>query len=227
MSQRTSHQTRSDPVTAKMPLTAIKVLQLSHMELLCEVERAEPRLRRLLGHISTYENVSHWCQQNQKKSVPSLGRDEEGKHPGMQDDTDRNGVAMTESTYVPKAWTLSGLEAAIGLQLKSQRLVTVTATEVTQDSDSSDDGDEYEIDSDDIFDDDGIWSDDENLIEELIECTNQKLSLRDCNDCAGADDLSPNESTKNVMLQDRELWSQQPRVLSDSESEQAFHRMWL
>src|SRR5271155_4002008 len=181
-SLKTSHQTRSEPVTAKMSLTATKVLQLSHMELLCEVERAEPRLRRLLGHISTFENVSHWCKQNQMKKDSNLGGDEEErKDPEMQYNAGRNGIATTQSTYIPKVRTLSELEAAIGPQLKDRRLVTVTATEVTLDSDSSGDEDEYEIDSDDISDDDGIWSDDENLIDELIECTNQKLSLRDCN----------------------------------------------
>lgn len=146
-------------VVAQTPITAQKILQMSHMELLYESTRADPRLRRLLGHVSTYENAHHWCLENKRNDIFYRGAEKEKAKEKRTavDDSRRNGVSSTFSSQVQRFRTLPKFQVAMQLQPQHRRLVPVSPTEADADSDSSDSSDS-ESDSSNDDDDTRICS---------------------------------------------------------------------
>ena len=151
---------------------------MSHMELLCEGARPEPRLLRLLGHCSTYENTSRWWQENNKKNVFYTADEKE--------EARESGVSTKRPTDMQSVRDLSEYQTTIQSQLQYPQLPTVTVIEYSVDSDESDESDD---------DDNGsITSDDESLVLERIESSMEAFSLRD--DGNHASDLSRCRSAK-------------------------------
>lgn len=200
-----------------------KVLQMSYMELLYEGARPEPRLRRLLGHVTTYENASRWCWQNQKERASFLddeGGQDRGANRADKGRRHQDAILETTPTQGRRVWTLSELQVTIQSKLEHQPQFTVTATEVTEDSDESGGSDESEE-----GDDCSICSTDEDPVIERMELLQEAVSLRDSDNRAA--EQSRCRSTRGKPDDDRKLWQQPPRVLSDRERKQAFEEVWL
>jgi hypothetical protein len=122
---------------AQMRSTAQKILQMSYMELLYEGASPEPRLRRLLGHVSTYENTSNWCQEDKKKNFSYVDdeKDKASEEGRVENDGHQNGDFTRDATQVEHVRRWSEFQATIQSQLQHQQLVVVTAEEVTEGSD--------------------------------------------------------------------------------------------
>jgi hypothetical protein len=227
-----------DVVVAQTRITAQKILQMSYMELLQEGIRPEPRLRRLLGHITTYENANQWCLENRRECIFCTGDKQEkaGDKRATTNDNGRDGLSSKLPTQVQCFRNLSEFRVAMQSQLQGRTLVTVNATEVGADSgdgDSSDSSDEsYEGDShddDDHHDDDNdprICSRNSDAGMKRVEYMTNTLSLK-----VGANnkatDTSMYKSAKGERDDDRKIWEQQPRFFTSSESKRAYNDMWL
>lgn len=123
-----------------MQSTAQKIMQISHIELLYESARPEPRLGRLLGHVGTYENTRRWYEQTKNENISCKFRDKEegeiymrrrGKIRGIESSAQR-------SAHVQHVQTLLEPQAMIQSQLQDQQFVVVTEEEVLEDSDEGD-----------------------------------------------------------------------------------------
>lgn len=150
---------------------ATYLLQLSYQELLRESEKAEPRLSRLLGHVSLYENVAHW----QTEAETGLRPFDKGKADVTSEILPASSNAFDfgqKANRVRSTATLSTLaefQAFICEQMESKKVVTVMTEEVCSDSDFED-----ELGSDETYSDEsGDYSessDDEgNLIYWMID----------------------------------------------------------
>src|ERR1700733_4836581 len=142
-------QPLSGEVMAQTRITVQKILQMSYMELLQEGARPEPRLHRLLGHITTYEKANQWCLENRREGILYVG-DKQGKagdRGATTNDNGRDGFCSKPPPQVQCFRNLSEFQAAMQSQLQNRTLVTVNATEVDGSSDDSDSSDEsYESD---------------------------------------------------------------------------------
>ena len=225
-------------VMAQTRITAQKILQMSHMELLQEGARPEPRLHRLLGHVTAYENASQWCLENRRECIFYMGdkKEKAGDKRAATDDNGRDGLSSRFPTQVQYFRTLSEFQVATQSQLKPRTSITVNATEVgadSDDSDSSDSSDEtYESDSHDDDDhyhdgnDTRICSHNKDAGMKRVEYMTNTLSLKvDRNNKAA--DISMHKVAKGEQDDDRKIWEQQPRVFTDSESKRAYDDMWL
>src|SRR6266516_1501191 len=96
--------------------TAQKILQVSHMELLYEGAHPEPRLRRLLDHVSAHDNADRWCQENKRKSIFYI-RDHKEKAQEETatagDTSHQNGMSLKSPTKEQRFRTLSEFQVAI------------------------------------------------------------------------------------------------------------------
>ena len=140
-----------DVVMAQTRITAQKILQISHMELLQEGARPEPRLHRLLGHITTYENASQWCLENRREGIFCIGDKQEkaGDKRATTNDNSRDTLSSKLPTQVQCFRNLLEFQVATQSQLQDRTLVTVNAIEVDADSDDSDSSDSDSGDSSD------------------------------------------------------------------------------
>jgi hypothetical protein len=245
-----------DVVMAQTRITAQKILQMSYMELLQEGIRPEPRLRRLLGHVTTYENANQWCLENRRECIfyTSDKQEKAGDKRATTNDNGRDGLSSKLPTQVQCFPNLSEFQMAMQSQVRGRTLVTVNATEVGADSDdsdssdSSDDGvsgdssdesvsgdssdESYEGDShdhDDHHDNDNdprVCSHNSDAGMKRVEYMTNTLSLK-----VGANnkatDTSMYRSVKGEQDDDRKIWEQQPRVFTSSESKWAYNDMWL
>ena len=224
-------------VMAQTRITAQKILQMSHMELLQEGARPEPRLHRLLGHVTAYENASQWCLENRRECIFYMGDKKEraGDKRATTDDNGRDGLSSRFPTQVQYFRTLSEFQAAAQSQLKPRTSITVSATEVNadSDSDSSDSSDEsYESDSHDDDDhyhdgnDTSICSHNKDAGMKCVEYMTNALSLKVGGNNKAAD-TSIYKVAKGEPGDDRKIWEQQPRVFTDSENKRAYDDLWL
>lgn len=224
-------------VTAQTRITAQKILQMSHMELLQEGARPEPRLHRLLGHITAYENASQWCLENKRECIFYMGDKKEKARDkrATTDDNGRDGLSSRFPTQVQYFRTLSEFQVAAQSQLKPRTSITVNATEVDadSDSDSSDSSDEtYESDSHDDDDhyhdgnDTRICSHNKDASMKHVEYMTNALSLKVGGNNKAADILMY-KVAKEEQDDGRKIWEQQPQVFTDSESKRAYDDMWL
>ena len=128
---------------AQTRITAQKILQLSHMELLQEGARPEPRLHRLLGHITTYENANRWYLENRREGIFYIGgkQGKAGDKGATTNNNGRDGLSSKSPTQVQCFRNLSEFQAAMQSQLQDRTSVTANATEVDTDNDDSDSSD--------------------------------------------------------------------------------------
>lgn len=183
---------------------ANKLRQISHMEILQEGTRPEPRLRRLLGHINTYDNVERWRLDNEQQIVASeMIHHKECQTARMTEPICQSSVLSPQPTL--KLRTLSEFQAAVRNHFEVEKETTVNTEEVFSDSDtddeteseaSSDDewdhDDESEGDSDDDSDNDSTWSDGEDPIIAMIrEGTKSLLQRYQKDDIVYFSELSP------------------------------------
>jgi hypothetical protein len=225
-------------VMAQTRITAQKILQMSHMELLQEGARPEPRLHRLLGHITAYENASQWCLENKRECIFYMGdkKEKAGDKRATTDDNGRDELSSKFPTQAQYFRTLSESQVAAQSQLKPWMSITVSATEVdadSDDSDSSDSSDEtYESDSHDDDDhyhdgnDTRICSHNKDAGMKHMEYMTNALSLKVGGNNEAAD-TSIYQVAKGEQGDDRKIWEQQPQVFTDSESKRAYDDTWL
>jgi hypothetical protein len=208
---------------------------MSHMELLCESTRPEPRLHRLLGHISIYESTSRWCHEDNNRVVDLNDEKEKVEVNGrLEKRSDRNESSAKNAASVHRIRKLPKLQAKIQNQQQQHQLVTVTAKEVGECSEESDSCEESELsdsceeselsDSSDESHADCIWSDNQSLVNEHMRFSLKAKSLND--GTKYGKELSRSKATKSEQNDDQKTWIQQPRVLTKSESELEFHSLW-
>ena len=164
---------------------------MSHTELVYEGARPEPRLRRLLGHVSANENASRWCQENRRTTLFNLRVEQEKaeERQAIQNARRQHGMSPRSSTPVSRCRSPSDFRVANPPKLQHPQVVTVQTTEVDSDSDSdSDDSDSREevCDSDSSDDEDyendiglRVYSHEERPKTEHIEYLAKSLSLKD------------------------------------------------
>jgi len=232
-----SSQPLPSAVMAQTRITAQKILQMSHMELLQEGARPEPRLHRLLGHIRVYENASQWCLEDKRECIFYMG-DKEEKARDKRATTNDNGRDGLSSKFPPQMQyfqTLSEFQVAAQSQLHPQTLITVNAREVDPDSDSDSSDSSDETSESDSYDDDDhyhdgidtrICSHNKDAGMKRVEYMMNALSSKaDGNN--KATDISMYNVAKGEQDDDRKIWGQQPRVFTDSEIKRAYDDMWL
>jgi hypothetical protein len=173
---------RTPPSMSEL-LTANKIHQISHMEILQEGTRPEPRLCRLLGHISAYDNVEQWRRDNQQKIfLAETARYQQAQIVRLAKPTCQATASGSESPL--KLRTLAQFQAAVRSQVEVDKETTVSTEEVLSDSDSEEDEDETE--SDDDSDNESTWSDetwyDEDPIIEFIKEGTRSLLQHDAKD---------------------------------------------
>ena len=149
-------------------LATIKLLQISHMEMIHEAQRTEPRLGRLLGHMRTYDNLEHWRRGNAEQISRAEEQMKYRKVHSTPNSTPVYRNSINQAHPILKLRTLAEFQAAIRAQTEAETQKTVTTEEVLLESDSEDD-----VDSEgtlgDESDDDSTWSDDEEPIIGLIK----------------------------------------------------------
>jgi hypothetical protein len=199
------------------------------MELLYEHARPEPRLRRLLGHVGIYEHASRLHQERMQESILYFDREEEKMGENESRQSRPVGTSFTEARPVR---TFSNFQALIQSKLEHQQLCDVTATEVTGGKDESDESGESEEsadseagESDDDDHDDSIFLESEHAVIKRDEFLKKALSLGDGDDLAR--EMSRCTITKGKQIDDDQMWEQQQRVLTQSESEEAFYNVGL
>jgi len=164
-------------------LTANKIHQISHMEILQEGTRPEPRLRRLLGHISTYDNVEQWRMDNQQQIfLAETARYQKAQIVPLPKPTCRATVSSSDPQL--KLRTLAQFQAAVRSHFEVEKETTVSTEEVLSDSDSEEDEDENELNDD--SDNESTWSNetwnDEDPVIELIKEGTRSLLQHDAED---------------------------------------------
>jgi hypothetical protein len=183
---------------------ANKLRQISHMEILQEGTRPEPRLRRLLGHINTYDNVERWRLEYEQQIIASeMIHDKESQTMRMTKPICQSSVASSQPAL--KLRTLSEFQAAVRNHFIVEKETTVNTEEVSSDSDSEDEteseassdddwDEEEELEGtlDDDSDDESAWSDGEDPIIAMIrEGTKSLLQRYQKDDIVYFSELSP------------------------------------
>jgi hypothetical protein len=181
---------------------ACKLRQISHMEILQEGTRPEPRLRRLLGHINTYDNVERWRLDYEQQIIASeMIHHKECQTMRMTKPICQSSVASSQPTL--KLRTLSEFQAAVRNHFEVEKETTVNTEEVSSDSDSEDETEseassddewdnEDESETDDDSDADSAWSDGEDPIIAMIrEGTKSLLQRYQKDDIVYFSELSP------------------------------------
>jgi hypothetical protein len=208
-------------VMAQTRITAQKILQMSYMELLQEGARPEPRLHRLLGHITAYENASQWCLENKRERIFYISDKKEKIRDkrATTDDSGHDGLPSKFPTQVQYFRTLSEFQVAAQSQLKHRMSVTMNTTEVDadyDDSNSSDLSDEtYESHLHDHDDhchggnDTRVCSHNRDAGMKHVEYMMNALSWK-VGGNNKATDISMYKSAKGEQDDDRKIWKQQP-----------------
>jgi hypothetical protein len=147
-------------------LATIKFLQISHMEMINEAQRTEPRLGRLLGHMRTYDNLEHWRRGNAEQI--SRAEDQMKYRKPTPNSTPVYQNSINHARPILKLRTLAEFQAAMRAQTQAETQAPVTTEEVRSESDFEGDVDSEEILGDDS-DNDSTWSDDEETIINLIK----------------------------------------------------------
>jgi hypothetical protein len=117
-----------------------RMAQVSYIELLSEHMRPEPRLRRLLGHVSMYENATRWQRQTVEKIELPFTRERERmtRDAAARAGNGQHGPLTTTVDESQPVQTFSEFQAMIRSSLENLPLYTVTETEMTEDSKESD-----------------------------------------------------------------------------------------
>lgn len=202
---------------------------MSYMELLYENARTEPRLRRLLGHVSIYENASRIYWERMQKIAFCLDKGEEKT---VEDESRQSRPVRTSFTKAQRVQTFSDLQAMSQSKLEHQQLCNVTTTEITEDSDESDESresDESEeseaSESSNDDHDNGILNGNAHAVIERVGILMKASLSKDSDDLASQ--MSRSTITKGEQTEDEQLWEYQQQILTQRESEQAFHDVWL
>jgi hypothetical protein len=160
---------------------------MSHLMVVREGTRPEPRLRRLLGHIATYDHAEQWRRDNQDRIFHA---ESAAYHQAQV-------VAVTkplcQATIVTdkelKLRTLVQIEAVVRNQLQRLEETTVMTEEVlSSDSESETEEDEEEEDESDEDDSDceSTWSEDtwndEDPILELMRTRTREIMQHNAKD---------------------------------------------
>ena len=114
------------------------LLQLSYQELFRESEKAEPRLSRLLSHISLHENVARW-QQEIETGLPPFAKEKEdvfSKTSPASSNAFHLGQKANRVRSKATLSTLAEFQAFVREQIESKKFVIFTTEEVCSDSDS-------------------------------------------------------------------------------------------
>jgi type II secretory ATPase GspE/PulE/Tfp pilus assembly ATPase PilB-like protein len=171
---------------------------MSHMMVVREGTRPEPRLRRLLGHIATYDNAEQWRKDNQQK----IFHEESAAYHQAQ--VVHVTKPLCHATIVTdkelKLRTLVHIQAAVRGQLQQQKETTVMTEEVLssdseseteeaeedEDEESESEEEEEEEEEEEDSDDESTWSDDtwddEDPIHELIRTRTREIMQHDAKD---------------------------------------------
>ena len=117
---------------------ATHLLHLSYRELFRESEKAEPRLSRLLGHISLYENVARWQTEVVRGLLPFVKlKPEEASGTSLASSNALElGQKANRIRSTATLSTLTEFQAFVREQMESKNIVTLTTEEVCSDSDS-------------------------------------------------------------------------------------------
>jgi hypothetical protein len=139
MSQRTTI-TRIRPTKNQPRFIMDRMAQVSYIELLSEHMRPEPRLRRLLGHVSIYENATRWQWQMMEKIELSFIEERERmtRDAATRAGNGQHGPLTTTIDESQRVQTFSEFQAMIRSSLENLPLCTVTEKEMTEDSKESD-----------------------------------------------------------------------------------------
>ena len=161
-------------------LVATKLLKISYMEMLYESNRSEPRLNRLLGHVSIYDNVNRWCTENAEK----LSHFEERIKRQKAQSTLKSTLECPKNTnqsHSVKIRKLAEFQATICAHTEAETQKTVITEDILSKSDSEDEFDSEETLGDDSGDD-STWNDDEDPFIDLIERDKESLLLQGASD---------------------------------------------
>ena len=167
--------------------SAARLLFRSHWNLNTETGRDEPRLRRLLGHISVYDRTKAFTQEQSKQNVIKPEETEE--------------LSAFLQQQVP---SFEEFRAALKLQLETISQVRVSAATQLEDVDEydSDDSDDSDYDSYD-----GERSDDESAAESDDSLTDND-SEGQLSPCASPTCESPAE--KFAKEDEQDIWAIRP-----------------
>jgi len=196
---------------------AYRLGHMSRSNIQREVGRAEPRLHKLIGHCSLFDNA--------RKFIIEQINNEDHDHDSEDEDGNANGDFWFDdaaAAAVDKEEVSFDYVEDVQTEKAARRVVVVTATQVvTEDYDDDDELDlEWDGDSDsstedgeDCSDDewsDSTWEDDDNtnthhIDSKPIDIYAHVPSQGRNSHCQHRDD-------------DRLLWSQQPRVMSQGQA---------
>jgi len=196
---------------------AMKLAYLSRCKLQIETRRREPRLCTLLGHVSIFESASA----SVAKTIDSFAAKPHSSY-HAQDEAERS----HDAGHIE----YSGYAAGLPNTRPRPPLVVVNATEVTgeQHQDKDDQDDEYD-DDDAVDDDDDDYCESDSTCEEWNEedwsdSTADEDDLENpSGDIGGVIELPP--CLKKCRLSeddDRQLWAEQPKVLSYKQCQMLF-----
>ena len=171
---------------------ASRLLFISHWKLSSESAQDEPRLRKLLGHVSVYDKTRTFAQP-QKSSLTQQAESDE-----------------TRSHFQPQAPSFKDFQAAIQEQLSalsklSQAAAQLTVGEYEEEAEDDSDYDSYDGDDwseNDMADDsDDSFTDNESLEGQSSECSSPTSSCHeeeDDSDLWAVRPLTPQISKKSV-----------------------------
>jgi hypothetical protein len=207
------------------------MVQVSYIELLSEQARPEPRLCRLLGHVSIYENATRWQRQTMEKiELPFV--DEKEKTTREAASGAESGQRWPLTTSVDNSQhvqTFSEFQTMVRSNLENAPLCTVTTTEMTGDSEEGDgsDGGEGSEESEGREFGDGEIGDSisgEGEAGAGIGLPPNAFLLRNGEDVAA--EWSSYPIRKGEQMDHSHLWGQL-RMLTTTGNEVAFHDFWL
>jgi hypothetical protein len=161
-------------------LAANKLQHISHVEISQEGGRPDPRLWRLLGHMSVFDKVHQWrIEHAEQIRVAEIAQNNaaqtvQAKRPIYHSN-------LTSANSIPKLRTLADFQAAIRAHLEADKETTFSIEEILSDDDSEDEDDFDEISSEES-DCESEWSDEEDPMIEFIEKGTGTLLRRDARD---------------------------------------------
>jgi hypothetical protein len=201
--------------------------RVSYIELLSEHTRPEPRLRRLLGHVSIYMNATQWQRQMMEDTELSFieGEERMTSDAASRAESGQRGPLAASVDKPQRVHTFSEFQARIRANSEDLSLCTVTATEMTGDGEESDESSESEGSEESEWCEIGGGDLGDNISGESedAECIELPPYAFMLGDGKGAAVEWPSWPIgKGAQIYHPQSWGQQPRVLTTSGSETAF-----
>lgn len=169
--------------SAMTPVAASRLLYISSWKLNSETAREEPRLRKLLGHISIYDKTRSFSHNAS----------------GSSDEESEAGASPYLSYQVP---SFKAFQAAIQDQLATMAKVTTTSTLLHTDEDQVDEGDDDDSDYDSYDGDD--WTDEDTSAESDESFTDTESTEGQWSECTSPTATCCDEE------EDSDLWAIRP-----------------